>query len=231
MTPTSKHAGGIARTFACANACACACALAATLATPAAHAQANTGSLAGWNVNGDVIAAAGAITLTTAFTDETPFNLSGNAAADIGVIETAAGLAPYALDFAAEAGYEGSLVGQRFGVTAGQSLSFDWSFATLDRDFLDRAFVVLDGTLVTLATRALPGAATQTFSHTFAGAGTATLAIGVIDTGDFTGVSSMTVRNLALAGGVAPVPEPSTWALLAGGLGLVGWATRRRSAG
>ena len=28
-----------------------------------------------------------------------------------------------------------------------------------------------------------------------------------------------------------PVPEPQTWALLLGGLGMVGWAARRRRAG
>ena len=221
MKLRSKHAvSGIA----------IACAALATLAAQPAQAQVATTSLAGWNVYGDAVAASGAITLTTAFTDETPFNLSGHPAADIGVIERAAGVAPYALDFAAEPGYEGSLIGQSFAVAAGQSLSFEWSFATLDRGFLDRAFVVLDGTLVTLATSAAPGAATQTFSHTFAGAGTATLAIGVIDTGDFTGVSSLTLRNLALAGSIAAVPEPSTWALFAAGLGMAGWWRGRRAA-
>jgi hypothetical protein len=31
-----------------------------------------------------------------------------------------------------------------------------------------------------------------------------------------------------VSGYVAPVPEPSTWALMAGGLGLIGWRARRR---
>jgi hypothetical protein len=29
-------------------------------------------------------------------------------------------------------------------------------------------------------------------------------------------------------GSLAPVPEPETWALMLAGLGLVGWAARRR---
>jgi PEP-CTERM motif len=202
---------------------------AAALAAQDAHAQATTTSLAGWSTQGDVVAASGAITLTTAFTDETPFNLSGTPAADITLIASAAGVAVTALDLPTEQGYEGSLIGQSFAVAAGQSLRFDWSFASLDADFLDRAFVVIDGAVFTLATTAAPGAASQPFTYSFANAHTATLAIGVIDTGDFYGVSSLSVSGLALAGGVAPVPEPSSWALLAAGLGVVGWASRRRA--
>lgn len=36
------------------------------------------------------------------------------------------------------------------------------------------------------------------------------------------------VDNISLSAGVAEVPEPSSYALLAGGLGLMGWMTRRR---
>jgi hypothetical protein len=32
----------------------------------------------------------------------------------------------------------------------------------------------------------------------------------------------------AIGWDIAPVPEPSTWAMLAAGLGLVGWTSRRR---
>lgn len=197
-----------------------------------AYAQATTGSLAGWNVFGDAVSQTGAITLTTAEIEDLAdraSNLSGAPAVDIGVLEGAAGVAPYALDLSeAEYGNQGSLVSQSFAATAGQTLSFDWSFSTLETTFEDRAFVVIGGQVLTLATRSAPGAATQGFSYTFAQSGTAKLSLGVIDTVDYLGVSSLSVRNLQLSTVAAPIPEPATWALLAGGLGLVGWCGRRR---
>jgi hypothetical protein len=203
-------------------------ALLAAGATASAHAQASTGSLVGWNAHGDAIAQAGAITLTTAYLDgftDQPYNLSGQSAEDIGVIEAAAGLPAYALDLGdTEYGTEGSLVGQSFAVSAGQTLSFTWSFSTHEDLFLDHAFVVVDGQLFTLATRAQPGLASQTFSYSFGHGGMATLALGVIDTGDYLGVSSLTVGNLQ----ISAVPEPAAAVLLLAGLGLVGAAARRR---
>src|SRR6266568_723370 len=152
----------------------------------AAYAQAATDSLAGWSVDGDVVSQSGAITLTTAYLDgggDQPANLSGNSAVDIGTLESAAGVPLYGLDLSAEEyGTEGSLIGQSFAATAGQTLSFDWSFSTLETMFQDRAFVVIDGQVITLATVSAPGAATQSFSYTFAQSGTSTLSFGVIDT-------------------------------------------------
>jgi len=194
----------------------------------AAHAQVATDSLAGWSVFGDAISQAGTITLTTAYLDgdsDQPSNLSGNSAADIGTLEGAAGVAIYGLDLSPEEyGTEGSLVGQSFAAAAGDTLSFDWSFSTLETLFQDRAFVVIDGEVVTLATLRAPGAATQSFSYTFAQTGTATLSFGVIDTVDYLGVSSLSVSNLQL---VSAVPEPATTALMLAGLGLVGAVTAR----
>ena len=195
----------------------------------AAHAQATTDSLAGWSLYGDAVSQSGAITLTTAYLDgdsDQPSNLSGSSAADIGTLESAAGVGLYGLDLSAdEYGTEGSLVGQSFAATAGQTLSFDWSFSTLETLFQDRAFVVIDGAVITLATLAAPGAAIQSFSHTFVQSGTATLSFGVIDTVDFLGVSSLSVSNLKL---VSAVPEPATTAMMLAGLALVGVVARRR---
>jgi len=197
----------------------------------AAHAQATTDSLAGWSVvDGDVISQAGAITLTTAYLDgdgdgDQAFNLSGNSAVDIGTLEAAAAVPVYGLDLSpTEYGTEGSLVAQSFAAMAGDTLSFDWSFSTLETLFEDRAFVVIDGQVFTLATLSASGAATQSFSYTFAQAGTASLAFGVIDTVDYLGVSSLSVSNLQL---VSAVPEPATTALMLAGLALVGGVTTR----
>ena len=206
-----------------------------TLACSSAAAQASTTSLAGWSTVGDVIAQSDAITLTTAYLDggaDQASNVSGRSAIDIAGIETAGGVSPYALDLSAiEAGTEGSLVSQSFAATAGQTLRFDWSFTSLDSFALDHAFVVLDGTVFTLATSATPGAASQSFSRVIASSGLLKLAFGVIDTHDVYGVSSLRVSRLALTGDVTAVPEPTTWMLLATGLGVIVLNARKRSGG
>jgi hypothetical protein len=197
-------------------------AAAALGAAPLAHAQADTGSLAGWSVLGDVVAAGGAITLTNAYAmpgdPDAHFNLSGTGAAGIAAIEAGAGLPAYALDLSdTEVGTEGSLVSQSFAAQAGDRLSFRWQFTTLDADFEDHAFAVLNGELITLATRSAPATAAQPFSIVIAQGGTVTLAFGVVDTTDFIGVSSLGVSDLVLS----PVPEPGAALLLLSGLGLL----------
>lgn len=194
-----------------------------------AQAQVGTGSLAGWTVLGDVVAQSGSIVLTTAYAAagdaDLPYNLSGNPAVDIPFIEAAAGVPAYALDLPEpEYAREGSLVRQSFAVAAGDTLRFSYSFTTLEDFFQDHAFVVLNGQVYTLATRSAPGLPNAIFEHTFASAGTATLSMGVVDTGDYYGVSTLSVGGLSLT----PVPEPATWALWLGGLALLGSAARRR---
>ncbi len=195
------------------------------------HAQASTASLAGWSSFGDVIASGGRITLTTAYRDgdpagDQPANLSGVSAVDIGTLETAAGVAPFGLDLSsAQYGTEGSLVRQTFGAVAGQTLSFDWSFATLETAFMDRAFVVIGGTVTTLATRAAPGSGVQTFSTRVSSSGPLTLGFGVLDTVDVLGVSSLTIGNLAVVGAV---PEPASSALMLAGLAGAATLQQRR---
>ena len=41
--------------------------------------------------------------------------------------------------------------------------------------------------------------------------------------------SQLELRRKAIVPQVQPVPEPSQWALMAAGVGLVGWIVRRRS--
>lgn len=196
-----------------------ACALAALLAAAQAHAL-------DWTLLGDVQHTGDALALTTAYddADEGPFNLSGTAAAWIDQVEAAAGVAQGALDLPDEPAYEGSLARTTFTVAAGDTLSFNWSFSTLETLFQDRAFAVVNGQLFTLATRAGAVPGSGTFSITFASPGTATLALGVVDTGDVLGVSSLNVQNVTLA----PVPEPAGWALWLGGAALLAGVGRMR---
>lgn len=208
--------------------------IALALGAGAAQAQVVNGDfqngLTGWTTIGDLLAASGELTLTTAFIDDQdgPFNLSGQPAAWIEGVETVAGVAPLALDLAfPDSAYEGSAAQQTFAVTAGQELSFSWRFSTLETGFLDHAFVAIDGIVTTLATRGT-GSGLQSFSHVFTQDGTVSLAFGVVDTGDVTGVSSLAISNVQLA---AAVPEPAPAAMLLAGLGVLGLLAKRRRAG
>lgn len=189
------------------------------------------GAQAAWNTTGDVLEGAGFVTLTSAYTGagdpDRFFNVSGTPAAEIGVLEAALGLPAYALDLSEdEYGTEGSVAWQSFAVGAGSTLSFSWDFSTRENDFEDRAFVVVDGSVLTLATRT-QGSATGAFSQVFVNAGTVTLGLGVIDTVDYLGVSTLQVSGVT----VTPVPEPGTWALWLAGAGLLGFSRRGRRAG
>jgi hypothetical protein len=135
--------------------------------------------------------------------------------------------------------WEGSGARQTFTVQAGDTLSFSWNLLSVDRDFADRAFVVIDthtvGGLQALvlgnATQAngtvlgnpsLLQTGTQSFSHTFTSAGTVTLSVAVADLDASDQTSLLAVNNVALT---TAVPEPDTavfalLGLLAGGLCL-----------
>ena len=190
-----------------------------------AHAQATTDSFAGWTKLGDAVSANGTITLTTAFMDgdgDQAYNLSGESAVDVlfGGLADQAGVDVSAFDIQDQFALEGSLITQSFSALAGQTLSFDWSFATHEDLFLDNAFVVIGGQVVTLATAAQPGSGTQSYSYTFAQSGPVALSFGVVDTDSSFGVSLLSVSNLQLTS-VAAVPEPTTTALMFAGLALV----------
>jgi hypothetical protein len=170
---------------------------------------------------GDVLDSGGTLTLTSAYLDggeDQPFNVSGQSAIDIALVESQAGVPAYALDLSpGEYGTEGSLAWLQLDVAAQQTVSFRWTFTTQENLFEDHAFAVIAGQVFTLATRTQPGVPLQTFSHSFDQAGSFTLAVGVIDTVDFLGVSTLAVQDLQ----VSSVPEPATWTLaLAGGLML-----------
>jgi len=190
-----------------------------------AQAEISTTTLTGWTTFGDVVSQAGAISLTTANADFELGNLSGTSALYISHIADAAGVYGDVLNPpGSEYGLEGSLVTQSFSVAAGQTLSFDWSFSSTDAYYLDHAFAIINGQVFTLATSSQPGGASQSFLHSFSQAGTVSLAFGVIDTEDFEGVSTLSISNLQ----VSAVPEPSTYALLLAGLGVVAVGARRR---
>lgn len=200
------------------------------LALGSAQAQVGTDSLNGWTSFGDIVSQGGALTLSTAALDDGPdasSNRSGISTIEIGPLETAAGLSPYALDVSpAEYGTEGSLALQSFSVVAGQTLSFNWSFSSQESQFQDHAFAVIGNQLFSLATTAQPGGASQGFSYTFGQSGTVSLALGVIDTVDYQGVSTLSVSNLQ----ISAVPEPTSIAMMLAGLAAVGFMARRRRA-
>lgn len=211
--------------------------------------------LAGWSVAGDGAAVTGSapeglaqLVLTNAavaFDDDAPapagaFNVSGSEPlAAGGPLEIILGLAPGALDpDAAQAvqAFEGSAAIQSFEAAAGSVLSFRWNFASNDLLPGDYAFVVIDGTLSRLADvsqLASPGGAWSlqsgyaTFAHGFAAGGLHTVAFGVVDINDFGASSALYVDAVQLSA----VPEPTTGALLALGLGAVALARRRRARG
>lgn len=204
-----------------------------------------TNGLNGWSALGDVNLQAGAILMTTAsvdFEDDFPeaagaFNASGTAAAETGVvggIEDFIGVAMGTLNVEENFAFEGSVLKQTFNVNAGDTLTFNWNFFTNETSSgADYAFVSINGNLTQLATpsnassSSLPYAYTtgfQTFSQTFNTASSITLAFGVVDVNDYNVTSALWFDNVAV------VPEPETYAMFLAGLGLMGFASRRKQA-
>ncbi len=198
--------------------------LAALLLAAAGAAQAQVGP---WTPLGDVLVQGGSLTLSTAFNadDDAPFNLSGTPAAFIQDLENASAVQAYALDLLDQPAYEGSLVQQSLAVQAGDTLQFNWAWATQETLFEDHAFFVVDGSVFTIALRSTAAGLPATFSHTFTGSGTSLVSIGIVDTGDFNGVSTLNISNVQLA----PVPEPGTWALMLMGGALLARRLQRQA--
>ncbi len=234
-------------------------ALALALCAGSADAQIVNGhfdnGLAGWTTGGDAAVVATHLSLTNAFdasddADSVSRNLSGNAplpSGQPGGLEDSAGLAQQALDpnpALAITATEGSVASQSFQAAAGSQLSFKWDLSTQDQSgdptLADIAFVVIDGKLTVLgnvldASTAITGGtyAAHTgwadWSTTFASGGTHTIALGVADIGDYVTSSALEVSDVTLTE-VSAVPETSTLALMAAGLGLLALQARRRQA-
>jgi predicted heme/steroid binding protein len=218
------------------------------LAAPA-FAQFANGSFASdlgdWNVSGDVAVRDGAAFLTTAALaggDDLSgsYNFSGNeVTASFPDLESLLGLGAGALDPAPlnfVYASEGSALFQSVSVQAGDVLGFDWTFLSNDDGGADYAFLVIDGAVFDLSTgSSLTSGTTYSYGFTtgpqlfqstpFASAGTVTIGFGVVDVIDGFSTSALIIDNVALA----PIPEPSAFAALAGLGALALAATRRRA--
>lgn len=231
--------------------------LALMVASLPAHAAVSNGDfeegLALWSVIGDAdttsafgigaISGSSALLLSTTSAElggySDPLPWSGTSAVDnaTGELATFVGVSSGALDLGAgfEA-YTGSAASQTFTVLAGQTLSFQWNLLTADIGMPDYAFVVLNGSATALAssTSAMLGTPVpelplqtgwQSYSVTFTQNATLNLALGVVNVGDSTGATALLIDNVQ----ITAVPEPTSVALMLGGLGLLALRARRRA--
>ena len=108
-----------------------------------------------------------------------------------GSLEEFLGIDPTDFNNAIPDAYYGSAIRfQRFIFNAGDQFSFDWTFNTSDSD---QAFVAINNAIENNAIEVLSTG--SPYSHTFANAGIYQIAMGVVDIGDSTGVSTLTLSN------------------------------------
>lgn len=177
--------------------------------------------------------------------DAGALNVSGNEPEQTNIgtgLENYLGLADGSLDidsFSAQA-YEGSAMKLSFNLKAGDTLSFDYSFATRDVGASnigkDYSFIVINGKLSTLSdvgkttashasSNDLASTGLTSFSFKADHTGNFDIYFGVVDIGDFNASSTLRLYGSQL---VAAVPEPDTAILSLMGLGLVCLVRRQK---
>ena len=210
-----------------------------------------------WQTFGDVLVLGArqvsvGTTASLDFADDPPLppgfrNLSGTPAVDFIMTPSLAGIPVTSLDIGGFA-TEGSAVRQDFVATGGGivTIAFDWTFLTTepsvaDGGMPDFGFVALNGAVRSFVSTG-QAIATGRFQHTFVDAahllpfhtgatlytpqagGQVSLVFGAVDIGDYLRTSDLRIDNIS----VSAVPEPEAFAMLAAGLGLIGWQLRRR---
>lgn len=187
--------------------------LAALFISPAQAAP--IANLTAWAATGDVQVSSLTASLTTAsliYEDDFPaaagaYNLSGVGTAEVGIpagLEEFVGLQIGNLDPDPVNGVmarEGSALKHTIQVQAGDTLSFDWAFSTLEglpTDHNDYAFMVIDDVLTLLGDVASASTGGR-FSQTFSAAGTAQIAFGIVDVLDYGVTSRLDIGALALS--------------------------------
>ena len=118
-----------------------------------------------------------------------------------------------ALNPASQSGYYanatvGSALSTDVYLTAGQTLSFDWRFATGDyRPYNDFAFIAVSSSVTKLADVFAVGdygaLGWQTFTYTATTSGNHTVGFGVLDTGDSAVPSTLTIDNVVIGSDAA----------------------------